>query len=848
MGNKFNHARDFLAALVNSPNTEPWLKHIVSKVIAVNRELSEEEIIELKQLIISGENIELDHIHPVNNGTSKIRLKKLYHKSGVCALAPDQVIEFSNQMTLIYGTNGSGKSSYFRILNEVSGGNQPTPITPNIYNDTNEVIDVQIEYTKDDIPASYDWNGDIRGIEPFTFISVFDSRYSEKYLTKRTPGTTIVYPYGLQLFEFVATAIDRVGKSIESEVENKTKDLPIINQSSLSESLKHILNSRHYSDSQKTEIEKLYLMSDEDRLKLSTTQSELEKLKSTNYDDKLKILNTKKERIDNLITSIENLWTTLTDSTTIIAKNSKQLLEAEIQNIAVKNSINILNDISSTDAKEWKEFIAAGQKYSSSIGFNEEVCPYCRQSLSDEALNLISAYGVYLNDKSQANIETIQLERQNVFDRVDKLNVDAILLIFPEKLLEELTVEYNLNLDVRDVINKISKQRDEFLRCIEEKRDFFFNESESPLATVSNLKQISQDLERKVLDLCNEKKSREKKVKELEESAIPLLQHDFISSQKDKFILWFSEVDTIKHLQKSLSSLSTKSISNLSKQASQILITDTLRLLFKEELESLGLKQLEVNLQDSNRKGQMFMEVRLSKDCTLGTILSEGEQKGIALALFIAERRMQNDGNPIILDDPVNSLDHFIISKLIERLTKLDNQVIIFSHNILLQTALFNSGNTHSCGKNQISSCNKSNIHLFSYSVYSRGRNLKGVVSELKQDNAKNNLSRAKKLLEDTSLSDIQRITVILRHVIELIIDEKVLKGLTPLRFSGKKNSIQWERLATLNADVDMIGTLRTYYNRLSGGEIHVGVESEENPITFEEVMTIWNYLNDLYT
>lgn len=84
--------------------------------------------------------------------------------------------------------------------------------------------------------------------------------------------------------------------------------MPIINQSSLSESLKQILNSRHYySDSQKTEIEKLYLMSDEDRLKLSTTQSETEKLKSTNYDDKLKILNTKKERIDNLIASIENL-------------------------------------------------------------------------------------------------------------------------------------------------------------------------------------------------------------------------------------------------------------------------------------------------------------------------------------------------------------------------------------------------------------------------------------------------------------------------------------------------------------------------------------------------------------
>lgn len=123
-------------------------------------------------------------------------------------------------MTLIYGTNGSGKSSYFRILNEVSGGNQPTPITPNIYNDINEVIDEPDRIYQGWYSCFlWDWNGEIRGIEPFTFISVFDSRYSEKYLNKRTPGHNDCLSVWITVV-WVCSNCYWSGKSIESEVEN----------------------------------------------------------------------------------------------------------------------------------------------------------------------------------------------------------------------------------------------------------------------------------------------------------------------------------------------------------------------------------------------------------------------------------------------------------------------------------------------------------------------------------------------------------------------------------------------------------------------------------------------------
>lgn len=156
------------------------------------------------------------------------------------------------------------------------------------------------------------------------------------------------------------------------------------------------------------------------------------------------------------------------------------------------------------------------------------------------------------------------------------------------------------------------------------------------------------------------------------------------------------------------------------------MVTENLKSKFQEELDALGLKKLYVELSDAGAsRGQSFMQLKLVNNNVVTDVLSEGEQKGVALALFIAERRMQLSKNPIILDDPVNSLDHFITAKLVERLSNLGNQIIIFSHNLLLQTSLANLRDLHECGANQKSSCRKTTKHLYMYSVQSYGRDKK---------------------------------------------------------------------------------------------------------------------------
>ena len=71
-------------------------------------------------------------------------------------------------------------------------------------------------------------------------------------------------------------------------------------------------------------------------------------------------------------------------------------------------------------------------------------------------------------------------------------------------------------------------------------------------------------------------------------------------------------------------------------------------------------------------------------------VLSEGEQKVLAIADFLAEARLGGITAPVIFDDPVSSLDHRRINEVARRIANLAeaNQVIVFTHDILFATTL----------------------------------------------------------------------------------------------------------------------------------------------------------------
>lgn len=213
------HAKDYLNEFKTSQPI--WLKSLVDESINTNGNISEEKINSIYQLLKDevGENESTNTTHTTNN-TDKLTLKKLTHNSGINALKNEQSISFSENCNVLFGLNGSGKSSYFRILNEIVGGNERKDILPNIYIDTPEPISVDIDYLLGASSSKLNWSNTSRAISPFNAIRVFDSSYLSGLLNKREIDSTLVEPFGLNLFSYIIDTIDTLKTKLSGEIQS----------------------------------------------------------------------------------------------------------------------------------------------------------------------------------------------------------------------------------------------------------------------------------------------------------------------------------------------------------------------------------------------------------------------------------------------------------------------------------------------------------------------------------------------------------------------------------------------------------------------------------------------------
>lgn len=843
----YTHSKDYLIELANNSRTQGWLKDLIIKIINSNGNISDSELTaSVTQLKLNtASELTIPSIN-VNSAHSNIRFISLIHHTGVCALAEEQRIDFSNDITLLYGKNGSGKSSYFRILNELIGGNHQTEIRSNIYSDIHKPINIELVYSEGDNVKNLSWDGNSRSISPLNLSSVFDSSYTTTFLQKRSADSAIVLPYGLHLFTALTSAMDNIKSRIQTEIDGILRTLPQINKNGLSEEVVRILTQQTYRTTQKNYIQARYVFTNEQSERLKLQEEKLKVLKETNFEDKIQLVSNEQQQylliLKHLKEAENNLQKLHIESQSLVERISIVRKENEV----LKQKISILNEIGNTNSKEWKTFIEAGDAFTKSSTLNENVCPYCRQPIVDNAVNIVTAYATYLSDKSIEELKNLEQAKNTLKQRISTVVTNFTISAQFKVLIDTRNSESELYSKISASLRQLDEQKRILSDAVENEQNSNPLVFDSTNVAISAIETICEEYNNTINNLREELTKKNQTVSELSFQMKPLIEYKLISSQKDLFVEWFEKIDNVNELKKCQLELSTRGISTLARTASQTLVTENLKTKFQEELDALGLKKLSVNLTDAGTsRGQAFMQLKLFNNNSVSDVLSEGEQKGVALALFIAERRMQLSQNPIILDDPVNSLDHFITAKLVERLSRLGNQIIIFSHNLLLQTSLVNLRGIHECGVNQKSSCGKSTKHLFMYSVTSHNRDKKGVITEKKQDNVANNLKNVQNLLNRTPFSDDCSIMVgaILRHTIELIIDEKIFNNQIPVKFHGRKNTIQWEHLKTLNPDVTMIDKLNGLFSRLSGGDLHSGIEQSDNPIDHDELEEIYNEL-----
>ena len=121
-------------------------------------------------------------------------------------------------------------------------------------------------------------------------------------------------------------------------------------------------------------------------------------------------------------------------------------------------------------------------------------------------------------------------------------------------------------------------------------------------------------------------------------------------------------------------------------------MTPTLKTALEDELSKLKLDHLPLDMTDRVDAGDSLVEVSLTAQKQVAKnsdILSEGEQRALALSCFLAELTEVGSHHGIIVDDPVSSLDHARMEAVAERLAAeaaSGRQVIIFTHSILFHS------------------------------------------------------------------------------------------------------------------------------------------------------------------
>ncbi|WP_212193363.1 AAA family ATPase [Carboxylicivirga sediminis] len=683
-------------------NAQPyWAKYLCSEILAGNDitdtaiDIAYSYLLERLSLKQETEKPELSISYNPNASDDykeNLSFDSLTNVEGVNALTENQTIELTNNLTIIYGANGAGKSGYVRLLKNVFYSKDKEDILPNINIDTGHkskaaTFNFSSEGTK--IPLKYPDN---IGNGIFNQFAVFDGDIGKKHLSVRNDFS--FRPASLTLFNGFNAALEKLNGKLSSEIQSKSIANPFADddifqgeseiktwliQLSHNSKLEDLKAHLPYTEEEKAK--KLQLDKEYDDLKVALAQKEksLKELQTI----KTQIL-ARKKNLETL-----NLWFLQTQLNTVkeAITDCKTKEETARKEGVEKFKTDKIENVGTT---EWKQFIQAAEKFALTQNGEEyptlgDNCLLCQQAINDDApKSLISSYWAYIKSVAEQEAKTANEKLVKFKDGYEKLDFNQ----FPET--DTLTVW-------------LQDKHETILTTLQEALKKQETLSETIVSNINDKKDVPQieiQIDLSALDTISETVDKEIKAFEEDEQTkklTELLKQKTYLAHKEKLETRYTDIEMLhknliwvnKANQFSKQSFKTQSTNTEKRLSKEYFNTDYINA-FNAECEKLNGKfgiEIDARSSDAQSNRQLFLK---GKDPS--AILSEGEQKVIALADFIAETNITTINKGIILDDPVNSLDEERKSLIANRLISISEtkQVIIFTHDLVFVSSLLN--------------------------------------------------------------------------------------------------------------------------------------------------------------
>jgi energy-coupling factor transporter ATP-binding protein EcfA2 len=616
----------------------------------------------------------------VNTGVAYPKLIGIKHPVNVCALHDIGHLQFQkNGLTVVYGNNGSGKSSYSRVLKKLCWSrNTNIELKKNVFTPSTNTQKIDFIIDINGVETPFRWLENSPSHPALNSIFVFDSDCGNVYINNENP--TQYKPIGIDILERLVVVLNYISEKLNAEISNCNVQKP-----SLDPSLINTETGQWYANIESktsTDIDCYIQFSSTDSVR---KRELLTLINSRDPQQNIQNLTSLKARIENYSQQFKRIEERFNDAVIEGIENLRTRYESAKQayNIAT-DEINGLNTLEGFGTNPWRTLWDAAKNFAQSNGMADshrfpsgpslEKCVLCQQVLDEQSKQRLSSFSRFILNDISTGLNLIQNEFQQKINEYNSLSVPAF-----ENVIE-----------LSDYIPDFRAQFDEFTELVNSSKNaivtYFHNDGQLDIR-VNSISAKIRELIPPIMSQLDQNaqllRDRSALVTEYNE----LAAKEFVHDNKVAVLNYCDKYKCKTWLGKCQSQLSTNAIS---RKIGELMADKAIAIQHQEFINHLRYFNPELSSKvlisrTRTSQGSTFQKCTLNGIThTIDSVLSEGEKKVIALSNFLAECTIDNRKNTIIFDDPVTSLDmdyrELIASKTVE--LSADRQIIVFTHDL----------------------------------------------------------------------------------------------------------------------------------------------------------------------
>ena len=587
-------------------------------------------------------------------------------------------------ITIVYGNNGSGKSGYVRLLKHVCGARETGTLHSNVYKPGSALQKACISFEQNGVPKSHTWSG--QGIcDDLNSVDIFDTSFRKVFVSSEDemsyePPVLSFFSSLILACEKVASALDTVANRHQSKKPNIPADSKITPEGIWYEAI-----------SAKTVtqvIDKHCTFSSVNETEMQTLQQRLAEQAPA---EKAKELGKQKQHIDNLVQDVQKYLEQLSD------KNYRQIIAAKEKSILKKTAADTAaekvfsgSELEGIGSDVWKVLWEAARNYSVSTAYkvaeypnvsDGSRCVLCHQSLTQESKERLTAFENFVKGEMQKAATDAANEYETASQTIEALPTSETL---------------KTRIDAAGIPrDEVANQVMDFFAQLQARKDLLpWIESEEaipdPLLSpkwIDEANAQSKSLGELATKYDEDAKSENRE--EIKKKLNSLQARKWLFEHRAAIDEEVTRLKLLNQIQAAKKSTNTKALSQKKGELAEALITDAFVQRFNAELNALGASQVKVELVKSKvSKGRVLhkLQLREASQSGLADVLSEGENRIVSIAAFLADVTGKSNQAPFIFDDPISSLDQSYEEAVVQRLIELskDKQVIVFTHRLSL--------------------------------------------------------------------------------------------------------------------------------------------------------------------